>query len=138
MEYISGNIFIRTQPPMAAGDVVVTHAHNFDHTTYCPVGALRVELLAEDGSVEASRDIRATDEVNFFLILKGKFHRLTALEDGTRYQCIYAHRMPQALTIPPGELDTPPHTKTDDLGYLWVRADNTIVQDPVGWVEAYQ
>ncbi len=42
---------------------------------------------------------RASDGRNWVLILAGVLHRITALEDGTIYHCIYAHRTPQGDVV---------------------------------------
>lgn len=99
MEYVSGNIFIRVMPFAKAGDVVDGHAHNFDHTTYCPKGALRVEKIVVDGRVYDSTEIRASDEFNWALIEAGVIHRITALEGDSIGHCIYAHRNPQGDVV---------------------------------------
>ena len=118
---------------MAAGERVLGHAHNFDHMTYVQRGVIEVKCA------DWVRVIRADDDENFVLIRKGVEHELTALVDGSRYQCIYAHRMPQALMIerPGGRID-PPLSKRDDLGTLWVRVDETVVQEAPGWPAAYK
>ena len=94
MEYKSGNIFIREEGPMAAGAVVEGHEHNFDHTTYVTKGSFLIERL-EGNKVVQSVTKRAGDLKNWVLILAGACHRLTSLEDGSVYHCIYSHRTPQ-------------------------------------------
>lgn len=150
MEYLSGNIFIRApHRPMHAGETVLGHLHNFDHTTYINKGAMEInllEVLAVNGHghplqarVAESRIIRASDEVNWFLVLKGRYHVLKALEDNTVYHCIYSHRLPQAITLDqPGQRLQLPYTRRDDDGTLWIRADEKVVQDTAGWAEAYR
>ena len=150
MEYMSGNIFIRaSSSPMRKDELVLGHRHNFDHTTVVLAGALEVSLLTAktvnaagnplDADVEWSQVIRAGDQIPWVLILKGRFHMLRALEDGTRYGCFYAHQMPQALTVEnPGERHQPPYTKRDNAGVLWVRVDEKIVQGTAGFQESYR
>lgn len=141
MEYVSGNIFIRACRPdgMKAGEEVVGHRHNFDHTTYIKRGAFEVSLLAEDGVTPAwTRIVRASDDVNWVLILKGRMHRLVSIEDGSVYHCIYAHRLPQALTIhEPGRAPQDPQSVIDSRGVRWYRADDGVV-DTSAWAEAYR
>lgn len=98
MEYIQGNIFVREMYFAKAGDVVEGHRHNFDHTTYVARGALRIESLADDGSVLRSVEKRAGG-LNFVLIKAGVQHRITALEDDSMGHCIYAHRTPQGDVV---------------------------------------
>lgn len=150
MEFVSGNIFIRVpKEAMKAGETVLGHAHNFDHTTVCLAGALEISMLkvlsvnAEgqpvDIEVEYTTTLRAGVPVPWHLILKGRRHMLKAVEDGTVYGCFYAHQMPQALTVgEPGGRVNPPYTKRDDDGTLWVRVDENIVQETSSWVEAYR
>lgn len=149
MEHISGNIFIRTPSDgMKAGEVVLGHMHHFDHTTLCLAGAIEVSLLRvtearEDtlpleAEVDCSVTLRAGDPEPWFLVMKGRYHMIRSLEDGSRYGCIYAHQMPQAITDAPGQQAQKPYTKRDDDGTLWVRVDERVVQDSMGWVEAYR
>lgn len=107
-ELLIGPLFIRIGSPMKAGEVVRGHAHNFDHVTTIVTGALRIEVLDgpdveeqhddETGAVivEAKLantlqawDVAAKHRIHMRCIAKGTWHRLTALEDGTRYECWY-------------------------------------------------
>lgn len=121
MEYACGNIFVRTADPMKAGAIVEGHEHNFDHVTYVPIGAFKVERMIVPESVRAevlkkignpyanwsdyvglnvvvqATEVRA-GEVGV-LIKAGVVHRLTALEDDSVYHCIYAHRLPQGDVV---------------------------------------
>ena len=151
MEFICGPVYIR-QPNdgfMKKDEVVLGHRHNFDHPTFVTHGSLEISLLtatevnADGNPLNATVDkvvvINAGDEINWHLVLKGRFHALRALEDGTRYQCIYAHQMPQAISIEhPGQRIDPPITKRDEDGVLWVRVNEKIVQDSAEWAEAYR
>ena len=92
MEYVSGNIFIREMAFDKAGDVVESHTHNFDHTTYVIRGALKIESLDAEGNVLKSVEKKASNGHNWVLIKKDVIHRLTALEDNSMGHCIYAHR----------------------------------------------
>lgn len=116
-EFVSGNVFIREGLLQEPGDVVVTHAHNFDHTTYVARGAARVEHvepLGADGKPWADRgdgvapsDFRMIASIekragmgrNWVLIKAGAWHRITALEPSTLYHCIYSHRTPQGEIV---------------------------------------
>lgn len=94
MEVVSGNIFIRgVDPPgLSAGTIVPSHAHNFDHTSYVPRGAVLFEKLDEQDNVVAAAVKRAGEDRNWILIYAGERHRLTILEDGTIYHCLWSHR----------------------------------------------
>jgi len=103
MEHVSGNIFIRTpDAPMKQGNTVLSHRHNFDHTTYIARGRARIEVVepdrvTADGIVATWRALRSVEKAayelyNWVLITKGTYHRIIALEDDTIYHCIYSHR----------------------------------------------
>ena len=108
MEYVSGNIFIRTQALMKLGQSVESHAHNFDHTTYVAKGAFRIEQLNPthwvDGvptafAVVRTVEKRAIEMHNWVLVKAGIQHRLTALMDDSLYHCIYSHRIPSGEIV---------------------------------------
>ncbi len=143
MEYLSGNIFVRQGDPLREGAVVIGHRHNFDHTTFCRAGSLRIELIDESlpdmtweqalkaGTVKRFV-LRASDKINWMLIRAGRYHRITALEDGSVYQCVYAHRAPGALA------ENESITRVDPDGTEWVRVNPDIVQDTARWAHAYR
>lgn len=97
MDLVLGNIFVRPLYLAKCGDVVQGHAHNFDHATYCVRGAMRVERLRGDGSVEFSVEKAAGDHP--ILIPAAAVHRIVALSDDTVGHCIYAHRTPQGDVV---------------------------------------
>lgn len=116
-EFASGNIFIREMRFENAGEVVIGHKHNFDHTTYVARGALRIEKLeplrtkttiglrgepivevVEWKSIK-SVEKRAGEGFNWVLIKADTVHRITALEDGSIGHCIYSHRNPQGEIV---------------------------------------
>ena len=99
MEYQAGNVFVRQMPFPKASDVVEGHAHAFDHVTYCARGALKIERLAPDGTVERVIEKRASQGWNWVLIEAGVCHRITALEDNSMVHCIYSHRNPQCEVV---------------------------------------
>ena len=150
MEFAIGNIYFRVPvEPLKAGEVIVGHQHNFDHATFVQKGSFEISLLTVnsvdaagnplEATVEYTKTVSADDVAPFHLILKGRWHTLKALEDGSRYACIYAHQLPQAISVHmPGQKIKPPITKRDDDGTLWVRLNENIVQAPCGWIEAYR
>lgn len=97
-EAVSGNIFIREMLFPKAGMVIGGHHHHFDHTTYCPAGAVLLEVMENDQPVSAV-ELRAGQGDNWFLIEAEKSHRITALEDGTVTHCIYSHRGPNGMVV---------------------------------------
>lgn len=150
MELISGNIFIRVPgEPMLAGQEVFSHAHNFHHTTVLLAGEADIVLLdvldhLADGTPKVFKEaerhtLRAGDKIPWMLILAGRWHKIIAKVDGTRYGCFYSHQLPQALNLSePGNVPQKPITRRDEDGALWVRVNEDIVQDSQGWAAAYQ
>lgn len=106
---VLGNVAFRTNGPLEKGRVIDSHAHNFDHVTMISHGAMLIEVLDAAENVVSAVTKTSKMARNFVLILKGTRHRLTALEDGTVYQCVYAHR--------------------DEEG--------NVVEDYTGWEKAY-
>jgi len=133
---------------MSIDKPVLGHRHNFDHVTFVTRGRIEVSLLEADevnayghplnARVVESRVISADDDCNWFLVLKGKFHMLKALEEGSRYQCTYAAQLPQSITEHmQGARKQEPLMKRDENGVLWYRANPHIVETSE-WAEAYR
>lgn len=151
MDFMSDNIFIRSPrygKPMKKDEVVLGHRHHFGHTTFAFFGPIELCLLnvskvnAFDEPLEATVDetfiLDPKNEVFWQTILAGRFHTLRALEEGARYVCVYAHRLPQAVTLErQGQLPEMPMTKRDADG-LWIRVDEKIVQVTSEWADAYR
>lgn len=95
MEWESGNIYIRPNVMEKAGEVIHGHAHRFDHTSIVFTGAVRVKAKLLDGRT-IEQDFTAPAH---FLVLAGVEHEITALEDGTTFWCVYAHRTPQGEVV---------------------------------------
>lgn len=94
VEHVSGNIFIRPCFLPVKGASIPGHTHNFDHTTFVVSGSIHVR--GYKGTEEKVQDFRAGEH---FLVLKDWTHEITALEDETRFYCIYAHRSPQGEVV---------------------------------------
>lgn len=90
-EWVSGNVFIRSNPLAKAGDKVEGHTHNFDHTTIFFRGRFEVRATLPDGQMVV-REFTAPDHC---LIRAEVTHEITALEDDSEFWCVYAHRDPQ-------------------------------------------
>lgn len=105
MELALGNIFVRTGGPLQNGEVVHTHCHNFDHVTYIPHGSAIIEQMTPPTDENPSGTVlqavtKSADEGRNFVLIKAEcWHRITALEDGTIYHCIFAHRNPQGDVV---------------------------------------
>lgn len=154
MQFKIGPLFGRTLQvddamtftPLTIGQQVVGHQHNFDHVTVV-WGAILIELL-DVVSVDAygnplefrvteSHEVRGPSAMPFFLIKKSIWHRLTALEDGSAYLCMYPWRKPQALTMfDPGKFPQKPYFKTDKDGTVWNRELGDIVYADNGFIQA--
>ncbi len=91
-EFICGNLFIRPNRLLRAGDQVEGHAHNFDHMTQVLRGRIHVRAFDPGGAL---REERTFEAFSWCLIRAGWKHELTALEDETLFWCVYAHRDPQ-------------------------------------------
>lgn len=91
MEYASGNIYIRPNKLVKAGDKVKGHTHNHDHTTLFLKGPFRVRAKLPDGSV-VERDFISPAHC---LIRADVEHEITALADDCEFWCVYSHRTPQ-------------------------------------------
>lgn len=148
--HCGAGIFIRQSAPegMSIDKPVLGHQHTFDHVTFVTRGIIEVSLLKVskvnadgnplDAAVEWSKVISADDEVNWVNILKGRFHTLRALVDGSRYQCTYAARLPQSISAhAQGKQYSAPLVKRDENGVLWYREDPKIVETS-DWTEAYR
>lgn len=79
-----GNIWVRQNVLELAGEAHDGHEHKFDHVTLLVSGKVSVEL---EGS-EAKEFAAPT----FIVIRKEHQHKITALEDGTVYYCVFALR----------------------------------------------
>jgi hypothetical protein len=79
-----GNIWVRQNVLELAGEAHEGHEHKFDHVTLLVSGKVSVEL---EGS-EAKEFVAPT----FIVIRKEHTHKITALENGTVYYCVFALR----------------------------------------------
>lgn len=100
MELALGNVFVRDSRSFGegfskAGHVVHGHKHNFDHLTLCWGGRIHIKALLPEG-----RTVETTVEPGDYRLIKaGVEHEITALDDGARFLCIYAHREPQGDVV---------------------------------------
>lgn len=71
-----------------------SHKHNFDHVTICTLGSYRVEAVVDGEKVttEIYAPRPGKPSMNMLLIKAGIEHKLTALEDNSKYECLYLHR----------------------------------------------
>lgn len=149
MELNFGGIFARIPSLwMKAGEVVLGHAHNFDHPTFTLNGKIRLDMLDVSEWDVAGQPLNATvarsvilscdDDQPGELVPKGRWHVITALEDRSRYMCIYASRMPQALSRhDPGKLPQKPYTIQVD-GVTYYRDIEGLVTDKTMWAESFR
>jgi hypothetical protein len=96
-----GNIFIRASELAKVGDKTVGHKHNFDHVTIIRKGRAVIRALNDKGKVirEVIKD--AGSLANGHVLIKADtLHEIEALEAGTVYWCIYAHRKIDGEVIP--------------------------------------
>lgn len=96
MEFVSGNILIRPNGFMKAGETIVGHTHNFDHTSIVIYGELHVVVKDIEGRIVIQGDFIAGEH---FLVKAQYLHEMTSKVDGTHFICIYSHRTPQGDVI---------------------------------------
>ena len=109
-------------PPLRAGQVISGHVHSFHHVMVVFYGGIRIELLDAVDTPERQGVELEEREVwgcgaggnprqALHLVRRGEPHRLTVLQDGTVYGCLYASRNPDGSmsedwTGWPGEIGT--------------------------------
>lgn len=148
MEFKIGPLFSRTLQvsqageelefhPMTKGQQVIGHKHNFDHVTFV-WGAIEIdtlEVLSTDAlgnphefKVLSTHLVRGPSAMPFFLVPKGVWHRLTAMEESSSYQCVFPWRKPQAVTMfEQGGFPQKPYFKVDEDGTVWHRELGDVV-----------
>ena len=78
-----GNIWVR-QNVLDANEAFNGHEHKFDHVTLLVSGKVSVEIEGHE-----PKEFTAP---TFIVIRKEHQHKITAVEDGTVYYCVYALR----------------------------------------------
>lgn len=79
-----GNIWVKQNVLELKGEAHDGHEHKFDHVTLLVSGKVSVQL--------AGREPKEFSAPTFIVIRKEHRHKITALEDGTIYYCVYALR----------------------------------------------
>lgn len=79
-----GNIWVRQNYMEKAGDTVGGHLHYHDHVSLLAKGKVAVQI--DDGE---PKEFTAP---TFIVVRKEHKHRITALEDGTVWYCVFAMR----------------------------------------------
>lgn len=79
-----GNIWVRQFDFDKAGECTEGHKHHFDHVSLLTKGKVKVEV---EGYPE--KEFTAP---TFIIIRKEHVHKVTALEDGTSWYCVFALR----------------------------------------------
>ena len=99
------NVYSRIMYFQNAGDIEVGHSHVYDHGTLVSFGSVKYEVLdGHDGTAVAEKTFAAP---SFIFVEKNKYHRITALENGTVCACIHALRTIDEDLVPPDCLITP-------------------------------
>jgi len=83
-----GNVWIRPIDFKGAGSVLQGHKHNYDHITWLSRGSVLVRYEMPNGD----KGERVYEAPYPILIRKDVIHEITALEDNTLADCIYALR----------------------------------------------
>lgn len=94
-----GGFYIRSFGPVAKGHVERGHLHYIDHLTFVESGAVAVKWRSQDG--KRSGEIKRIEAPNFVEVKADAWHEVTALEDGTRYRCLFAAAEARALAEGP-------------------------------------
>ena len=79
-----GNIWVRQHVLESAGESYDGHEHKFDHVTLLVSGKVSVQIKNEP-----PKEFTAP---TFIVIRKEHQHKITALESGAVYYCVYALR----------------------------------------------
>lgn len=79
-----GNIWVRQHVLEKTGESHGGHAHKFDHVTLLTSGKVQVEIEGKE-----PKEFTAP---TFIVIRKEHNHKITSLEDGTVYYCVFALR----------------------------------------------
>jgi len=98
------NVYTRMMHFVKKGDTEMGHKHTFDHATLISSGSVLYEVLSDAGEVQYSKTFTAPDMV---FVDKGRFHRITSLEDNTVCGCIHALRTVGDDIIPPDSFIEP-------------------------------
>ena len=96
------NVYIRNMSFRSKGDIEVGHCHTYDHATLLSTGSVVYEVL--DGFNGGTVEFKEFKAPAMIYVAKDKFHRLTALEDGTACACIHALRTIDDEIIPPDSM----------------------------------
>ena len=106
-----GNIWVRQNVLENAGETHGGHEHKFDHITLLVSGKVSVEV---EGNV--AKEFTAP---TFIVIRKEHQHKITALENGTVYYCVFALRNLDGEVIGDifGEQHDPESASGKDDGY---------------------
>jgi hypothetical protein len=106
-----GNIWVKQNVLELAGETHGGHEHKFDHVTLLVSGKVSVEIEGHE-----PKEFTAP---TFIVIRKEHQHKITAVEDGTVYYCVYALRNMDGEPIEDiyGEQHDPESASARDDGY---------------------
>lgn len=91
-----GGIYFRKWGPLENGHMIGGHQHEIDHVTSVMTGSIRVRYRKTETD-EPYKSAVFIAPINF-IVRADTFHEITALEDNTSYQCIFA--IPEGGTYP--------------------------------------
>jgi hypothetical protein len=106
-----GNIWVKQNVLELAGETHGGHEHKFDHVTLLVSGKVSVEIEGHEP--------KQFTAPTFIVIRKEHQHKITAVEDGTVYYCVYALRNMDGEPIEDiyGEQHDPESASARDDGY---------------------
>ncbi len=117
-----GNIWVKQNVLELAGETHGGHEHKFDHVTLLVSGKVSVEIEGHEPKEFAAP--------TFIVIRKEHQHKITAVEDGTVYYCVYALRNLDGEVIEDiyGEQHDPESASARNAGY-WENINKIDKQD---------
>lgn len=90
-----GGFYVRCFGPFEAGAVSGgAHSHWIDHLTFIEAGAVSISWSTPDGR---SGLLKRVEAPNMIEVKANAAHKITALEDGTRWRCMFAQAEAERL-----------------------------------------
>jgi hypothetical protein len=109
-----GNIWVRQNNLLYAGNSIEGHEHYFDHVTLLARGKIKVEV--------AGQEPKEFTAPTFIVMRKELSHKMTALEHNTIYYCVFALRDVNGEVVGDiygAEHDPLPHSAADVEDGYW-------------------
>ena len=95
-----GGLYIRPFGPVAKGYQHKGHRHYIQHAMFVEAGSVRVHWRGTDGR----EGVLVVHAPNFINVKAEAYHQITALEDGTRWRCIFSEKEAEGLLDDGGQV----------------------------------